>query len=246
MNGGIPHELAQGMLIPFDKEQWFKTLQMEKEMHEMIKLPKWLLLLACIAFSFSSMAPFGRADQILDTVDKESIEMIRALNDHRDIRSSKILNMGDTERVYYVAAEGEDDVFCIQSRHKNGAWERDIETSTLLPKNSMETPRIEYDNDQRVYITYYPDDELSLSIFSYAYTLVYEAPVWYVESVSFGKLDEGSQLFKATIINLATGTISTYSFNTITEEIVASRETAGNHKKIKVSEFVLSDFMNGI
>jgi hypothetical protein len=97
-----------------------------------------------------------------------------------------------------------------------------------------------------VYITYYPDDELSLSVFSYAYTLVYEAPVWYVESVSFGKLDKGSQLFKATIINLATGTISTYSFNTITEEIVASRETAGNHKKIKVSEFVLSDFMNGI
>jgi hypothetical protein len=24
------------MLIPLDKEQWFKTLQMEKEMHEMI------------------------------------------------------------------------------------------------------------------------------------------------------------------------------------------------------------------
>ncbi|MGI6696343.1 MAG: hypothetical protein ACOX6O_08955 [Christensenellales bacterium] len=110
----------------------------------------------------------------------------------------------------------------------------------------MGTPTIEYDNDQRVYITYYPDDELSLSVFSYAYTLVYEAPIWYVESVSFGKLDEGSQLFKATIINLATGTNSTYSFNTKTEEIIVSKETASNHKKIKVSEFVLSDFMNGI
>ncbi|MGI6725468.1 MAG: hypothetical protein ACOX62_04595 [Christensenellales bacterium] len=134
MNGSIPYELAQGMLIPFDYEPWYKTLQMKKEMHEMIKLPKWLLLLACMVFSFLLMAPFGRADQILDSVDKESIEMIRALNDHRNIRSSKILNMGDTERVYYVATEGEEDVFCIQSRHKNGAWERDIETSTLLPK----------------------------------------------------------------------------------------------------------------
>jgi hypothetical protein len=212
----------------------------------MLKLPKRLLLLACIVFSFLPMASFGRADQILNSVDKESIEMIRAMNDNRDIRSSKTLNIGSTERVYYVATEGEEDVFCIQSKHNNGAWERDIETSTLLPKNSVGTPTIEYDNDQRVYITYYPDDELSLSVFSYAYTLVYEAPIWYVESVSFGELDAGSQLFKATIINLATGTTSTYSFNTKTEEIIASKEIASNHKKIKVSEFVLSDFMNGI
>lgn len=210
----------------------------------MRKLPKWLLLLACIVFSFLPMVSFGGTDPILDAVDEGSIALIRAMNDNRDIRSSKVLNMGNTERVYYVATEGEEDVFCIQSRHNNGAWERDIETSTLLPKNSMETPTIEYDNDQRVYITYYPDDKFSLSIFSYAYTLVYETPVWYVESVSFGKVDESSQLFKATVIHLATGTTSTYSFNTQTEEIIASKETANNYKKMKVSEFILSDFMN--
>ncbi|MGI6696344.1 MAG: hypothetical protein ACOX6O_08960 [Christensenellales bacterium] len=100
----------------------------------MLKLPKWLLLLACIVLLFLPMASFGRAGQTLDSVDKESIKMIRATNDNRDIRSSKTLNMGNTERVYYVATEGEEDVFCIQSRHNNGAWERDIETSALLPK----------------------------------------------------------------------------------------------------------------
>lgn len=210
----------------------------------MPKPPKLLLLLACIVFL--PMASFGQADPILDSDNKESIEMIRSMNDNRDIRSSKTLNMGNIERAYYVATDGEKDVFCIQSRHNNGVWERDIETSKLLPTNSMQTPTIAYDNDERVYITYYPDDKLSLSIFSYAYTLVYEAPIWYVESVSFGKLDEGSQLFKATIINLAKGTTSTYSFNTKSEEIVASRETANNQKKIKVSEFVLSDFISRI
>ncbi|HHT16030.1 MAG TPA: hypothetical protein GXZ86_09245 [Clostridiales bacterium] len=210
----------------------------------MIKLLKWLLLLACIVFL--PMATFGQADQIFDSVDKKSLEMIRAMNDNRDIRSSKTLNMDNTERVYYVATEGEEDVFCIQSRHNNGAWERDIETSALLPKNNTGIPIIEYDSDQRVYITYYPDDKLSLSVFTYAYTLVYEAPIWYVESVSFGKLNENSQIFKATIINLATGTNSTYSFNTKTEEIIDSKEIASNHKKIRVSEFVLSDFMNKI
>lgn len=210
----------------------------------MLKLMKWLLLLTCTVFL--SLASFGCAEQIIDSVDKESIEMIRAMNDNRDIRSSKTLNMDNTERVYYVATEDEKDVFCIQSRHNNGAWERDIETSALLPKNNTGTPIIEYDSDQRVYITYYPDDKLSLSVFTYAYTLVYEAPIWYVESVSFGKLNENSQIFKATIINLATGINSTYSFNTKTEEIIDSKEIASNHKKIRVSEFVLSDFMNKI
>lgn len=209
-----------------------------------LKSLKWFSLIACLLFL--PMAVFGQYDIKHDVHNKEDIEMIQSMNDKRKIRSSKTLNIGNIERIYYVAADGATDVFCIQSKYNNGVWKRDIETSALLPASSTETPFIDFVDNQRVYITYYPDDKLSQSVFSYAYTLVYEESTWYVESVSFGKLDEGIHLFKATVVNLAQGLTSTYSFDTKSEEIVASEEAPNNQKKIRVADFVLSDFISKI
>ena len=83
-------------------------------------------------------------------------------------------------------------------------------------------------------------------MFTNAVTLVVEKGVWYVESVDFGKLHSDSLIFNATIVNLATGITSEYSFDTITEQVLSSTEKANTLDKIKVDDFCLAVFVERI
>ena len=175
-------------------------------------------------------------------VSQEGQDIIRAQNDNRNIRVSKELIIGAVERVYYVASDQTGNAFCILSKRSDGLWERDVETYTLLPKDITETPFIAYDNEKRVYITYYPNNKENTSIFLYGFTLYFDDFDRYVESVSYGDFDDAAQVFKATVINLATHTTSTYSFDKATEQVLNSEETPNHFKMLKASEFSLVEF----
>ena len=172
--------------------------------------------------------------------------MIKALNDNRNILVSKELAIGAVERVYYVASDQTGNAFCILSKHSDGLWGRDVETYNLLPKNSSETPYIAYDNVQRLYITYYPNNKENTSIFLNGFTLLFDDFDWYVESVSYGDFDDATQVFKATVFNLASHTTSTYSFDQTTEQVLNSEETPNHLKMLKASEFSLVEFKQSI
>ena len=176
----------------------------------------------------------------------EGITAIRAMNENREIRISCALRVGDVERVYYIASDKGTDVFCILSKQVDGLWDYDAQTSGILPKDSTDTPHIAFDNAERVYITYTPGKSWDTSVFTYAVTLVVEKGVWYVESVDFGKLHSDSLIFNATIVNLATGITSEYSFDTITEQVLSSTEKANTLDKIKVDDFCLAVFVERI
>ena len=108
--------------------------------------------------------------------------------------------------------------------------------------DTLLAPFIAYDNEKRVYITYYPNNKENTSIFLYGFTLYFDDFDWYVESVSYGDFDDAAQVFKATVINLATHTTSTYSFDKATEQVLNSEETPNHFKMLKASEFSLVEF----
>lgn len=129
-------------------------------------------------------------------------------------------------------------------RKMAGAWEQ-IVSSPLFTKVFLQrviTPYIDFDNVQRVYITYYPDNNISTSIFLYGFTLLWEDFDWYVESVSFGEFSNAAQVFKATVINLGSRITSIYSFDQTTEQVLNSEETPNHFKMLKASEFSLVEF----
>lgn len=175
-------------------------------------------------------------------VNMDGVEMIRSINDHRRIRACEVMTIGTIQRVYYIASDQEQDVFCILNKQADGTFARDVETSQILPENNVDTPQIAFDNDQRVYITYTPGDIQTTSVFSYGITLLIENSIWYIEGVAFGSLDADSRIFEATVVNLATQNTSAYSFDTITEEILSSDEVTNNLHKIRVSDFSLDIF----
>ena len=177
---------------------------------------------------------------------QDGLNMIQTLNDQRNILVSKELAIGTVERVYYVASDQTGNAFCILSKHSDGFWGRDVETYRLLPKDIAETPYIAYDNEQRVYITYYPDNKENTSIFLYGFTLFFDSIDWYVESVSYGDFDDATQVFRAAVINLATHTTSSYTFDQTTEQILNSEETSNHLKMLKVSEFSLEEFNQSV
>lgn len=207
---------------------------------------KWLVVLPLIVSLFMPMSEVCAIEPESDFANEKSLEMIRAMNDNRKIRASEALTKGDIERVYYIASDQETDVFCILNKQADGLLVRDVETSKILPADSVDTPQIAFDNDQRVYITYYPGEIQNTSVFSYGITLVIENTIWYVESVAFGSLHTDTQVFEATVVNLATKNTSTYSFDTKTEEIISSIEKTNNLHKIKVSDFSLENFEKSI
>ena len=203
---------------------------------------KRLMRLCLLTFLLIPFVVHASAYQEQGIMSKEGLNMIQALNDNRNIRVSKELIIGAVERVYYVASDQTGNAFCILSKRSDGLWERDVETYTLLPKDITETPFIAYDNEKRVYITYYPNNKENTSIFLYGFTLYFDDFDWYVESVSYGDFDDAAQVFKATVINLATHTTSTYSFDKATEQVLNSEETPNHFKMLKASEFSLVEF----
>lgn len=173
---------------------------------------------------------------------KDGLNIIRDFCDDRNILDSKELSIGTINRVYYVASDKQGNALCILSQHSNGSWKRDVETYTLLPKDLPEIPFIAFDNDQRVYITYYPNNKEDTSVFLYGFTLLYKDFDWYVESVSFGGFDDTTQVFKATVVNIETQTTSKYTYDQTTEQILHSEETKNHLNMRKVREFSLIDF----
>lgn len=109
-----------------------------------------------------------------------------------------------------------------------------------------ETPRIAFENDRRVYITYYPDDVVSTSIFLFGLTLAREGGRWYVEAVSFGSPDAENGVFKALVVNLAMKMTSAYTFDVESGEIVSSGEFPNNLSPAGADGFSLDDFKSGI
>ena len=200
---------------------------------------KAISLILTLLIAMSGVCAIGSESNF---VNMDGIEMIRSINDHRKIRTCEVMTIGALERVYYIASDQEKDVFCILNKQADGTLVRDVETSQILPADSVDTPQIAFDNDQRVYITYYPGDIQTTSVFSYGITLLIENTIWYVESVAFGGLQPDSRIFEATIVNLAEKNTSTYSFDTITEEIISSHEETNHLQKIKVSDFSLDIF----
>lgn len=176
----------------------------------------------------------------------EGQEVIRALGDARDIRAAARLAEDGLERIYYVAAEGGADVFCVLARRNGGDWAREAEAVELLPRGMAETPRIAFENDRRVYITYYPDDVVSTSIFLFGLTLAREGGRWYVEAVSFGSPDAEKGIFKALVVNLAMKTTSEYAFDVESEELVSSRESPNKLNPLRADGFSLDDFRSSI
>lgn len=193
---------------------------------------------------FVSLLLFSATAAMAQTVEPaaaEDLSVIRAMHDARDIRASAHLTGGAAERIYYVAKEGDGDVFCILIKNRGGEWAREMEAAVLLPGGMRETPFIAFDNDRRVYITYYPGDVVSTSLFLYGCTLVHEGGQWYVEAVSFGSLEAAEGIFKALVINLARKNTSEYAFNVKTEEIVSSSEFPNKIGLVRVNGFSLDD-----
>lgn len=209
----------------------------------MMKLKMRLCILAFLLVPILGLASTCSEQS---NISREGLDMVQALNDTRDIRVSKELSVGVVERVYYVAKDQVGNAFCIISKHSDGSWERDLETYKLLPKEITETPFIDYDNDQRVYITYYPSNKENTSIFLYSFTLLFENNDWYVESVSYGDFDHETQVFKVSVVNLATSVTSKYSFDQATEQILSSDEIPNHLKTIKARDFSLQDFNQSV
>lgn len=176
----------------------------------------------------------------------EGLDVIRAMGEKREIRASARLRGDAAERVYYVASGEDRDVFCVLARRDGGAWALEAEAGGLLPRGIAERPHIDFENEQRVYLTYYPEDKPSASLFLYGFTLLARGGQWYVEGVSFGGLDAEARVFHATAVNLAGKNTSVYAFDLTTEEILSSREIPNNLRMVKADDFSLEDFMKSV
>jgi len=205
-------------------------------------MKKRLMCLCLFVFLLTPIVVIASTCPEHGIVSQEGQDIIRAQNDNRNILVSKELVIEAVERVYYVTSDQAGNAFCILSRHSDGFWGWDVETYNLLPKDIPETPYIDFDNVQRVYITYYPDNKVSTSIFLYGFTLLWEDFDWYVESVSFGDFSNAAQVFKATVVNLGSRITSIYSFDQTTEQVLNSEETPNHFKMLKASEFSLVEF----